>query len=236
MTVPPMLDRLTGEISAALGRRLVAFLVYGSTVRGDAGPDADVNTLLICDAADEAVFDALEPAVARWVAAGHPAPLVVSADEWRDATDAFAIEYSDIQEAHRVLAGRDPWDGIAITRADVRRQLEHELRGKVLRLRQGYLAARGDGRALENLVRATAAGWLVMLRAALRLSGREAPGGVRELVTSAAAVVGFPAEPAASVVADSRSRAPLHFAARDPRAAAYVAAVGRTADYVNALS
>src|SRR2546427_6939892 len=34
-----------------------------------------------------------------------------------------------------VLAGRDPWRGIVVRRDDVRRQLEHELMGKLVRLR-----------------------------------------------------------------------------------------------------
>lgn len=235
MSRQPTLDALTARISAALGPRLVTFLLYGSTVRGDAGPDADSNTLLICDTADEELFAALEPAVADWVAAGQPAPLVVSEAEWRAASDAFAIEYWDIRDAHRVLAGGSPWDAITIDRADVRRQLEQELRGKVLRLRQGYLAARGDGRALENLIRATAAGWLAMLRAALRFAGREVPAAAADVVRSAAPVIGFAPEPVASLVAGARDRHDLGLAARDPRAAAYVAAVARTAEYVNTL-
>ena len=33
-------------------------------------------------------------------------------------------------EAHRLLAGRDPWSGIEVDRGHLRRQLEHELMGK----------------------------------------------------------------------------------------------------------
>jgi hypothetical protein len=211
----------------------VSFLLYGSAARAGDVAAADLNTLLICDRADEALFDALEPVVTRWLAAGQPAPLVVSRAEWRESADAFAIEYGDMRAAHRVLAGGDPWPGIAIDRADVRRQLEHELRGKVLRLRQGYVAARGDGRALANLVRATAGGWLTMLRTLLHLEGRPIPDRPDALVRAAAAVAGFDPEPAASLVGAARGGAALDLAPRDPRAAAYLAAVARTAEHVN---
>ncbi len=227
-------ETLARDVAAALGPRLVSFLLYGSAAREGAGAPADVNTLLICDTADETLFDALEPAVTAWVARGQPAPLVVSLPEWRDSADAFAIEYGDMRAAHRVLAGADPWSGITIDRANMRRQLEHELRGKVLRLRQGYVAARGDGRALTNLIRATAGGWLTMLRAMLQLGGHPIPDQPDALVRAAAAVAGFDPEPAASLVTAARHGAELDLTARDPRAAAYVAAVARTAEYVNA--
>src|SRR2546430_13441257 len=45
---------------------------------------------------------------------------------------------SDIREAHRLLAGRDPWRGVTVQREHLRRQLEHELMGKLGRLRPAY--------------------------------------------------------------------------------------------------
>lgn len=227
---------LTEWVQAALGERLVAFVLYGSAARGRGdGAEGDVNTLLICDRVDEDLFAVLESGVARWVAAGQPPPLVFGAAEWRDSADAFAIEYEDIRAAHQVLAGGDPWDGIAVRRDDVRRQLEHELRGKVLRLRQGYLGARGDGARLGALVQATVGGWLTMLRTALRMSGGAVPADDDAVIRSAAALAGFPPDPAVALVAAARAEAALVLLPRDPRAAAYLAAVARTADYVDTL-
>jgi hypothetical protein len=148
------LETFTAEVSTALGPRLVSFLLYGAAARGEVGAPAD--TLLICDAADEPLLAALEPVVRRWVAQGDPPPLVFTAREWRESADTFAVEYADIRAAHRVLAGADPWAGIVVDRTHERHQLERELRGKVLRLRQGLLASRGDARALDAMVRETA--------------------------------------------------------------------------------
>lgn len=229
---------LTAWVQAALGDRLVSFVLYGSVSRlppGSDDGDSDVNTLLIADAADEALFAALEGGVARWVAGGQPAPLVFTAAEWRACADAFPIEYEDIRASHRVLAGGDPWGGVAVRRGLARRQLEHELRGKVLRLRQGYLAARGDGARLGALVQGTAGSWFTMLRAALRLSGRDVPAAPDALVRAAAVLVGFPESPVVDLMVAARAADPLKLAARDPRAVAYLTAVGSTADFVTAL-
>ena len=229
------LDALAAEVAAALGGHLVSFLLYGSAARGDAPPGGSVDTLLICDAADEPLLAALEPVVRRWVAGGQPAPLVLTAREWRASADTFAIEYADIRASHRVLAGADPWAGIVVDRAHERHQLERELRGKVLRLRQGYLAGRADARALDDLVRDTAGGWLTMLRTVLRLAGRTVPATPADVVRAGAALAGYPPEPVAALVAAARGPAGPRLAPRDPRVAAYLAAVARTAEYVDSL-
>src|SRR6266576_6389790 len=122
----PTVEHFAHEVAGALGPRLVALLLYGSAARGTHVPDrSDVNTLLVCDGVDQALFDALAPLVRVWTRAGHPAPLILTEREWRESADAFAIEYEDMREAHRLLAGRDPWPGIRVDRDHLRRQLEH---------------------------------------------------------------------------------------------------------------
>jgi hypothetical protein len=227
------LETFTAEVSSALGPRLVSFLLYGAAARGEVGAPAD--TLLICDAADEALLAALEPAVRRWVAQGDPPPLVFTAREWRESADTFAVEYADIRAAHRVLAGTDPWAGIVVDRTHVRHQLERELRGKVLRLRQRLLASRGDARALDAMVRDTAGGWLTMLRTLLRLAGRPVPNAAVDVVRAGAELAGFPPDPIATLVASARGADGPRLAPRDPRVTAYLGAVARTAEYVDSL-
>ena len=222
------------QVTAALGGRLVSLLLYGSAARGGPGAGrASTNTLLICDGVDERVFAALAPLVAAWERGGHPPPIILSEREWHGSADAFAIEYEDIRAAHRVVTGRDPWPGVSVRREDVQRQLEHELVGKLVRLRQGYVGALDNGRRLTQLVTASASGFLTMLRTTLRLSGTAVPDTPAEVVLAAAAVVGFPAADLADVVAHVEGRAVLALAPRDLRAVAYLEAVARTADYVN---
>src|SRR2546430_3661909 len=60
---------------SALGDRLVALLLYGSAARGTHVPGrSDMNTLLICDAVDEALFARVGGAVREWRRARPPAP------------------------------------------------------------------------------------------------------------------------------------------------------------------
>lgn len=212
-------DRFGEQISAALGSHLVTLLLYGSAAREQGAGSMEksaMNTLLIVDRVDADVFGRLVGPVRDWVSAKHPAPLVMTEQEWRDSVDAFPIEYEDIRAHHRVLAGRDPWDGIRVTREHVRRQLEHELKGKLMHLRQAYAAEWNNPKRLSEVVRGTWAGFLTMLRAVVRLAGREAPASSEALVRDAAALIGFSTE-------------------RLTDAAAYLDAVTRTAQYVDRM-
>ncbi len=229
-------ERFAQEVARALGERLVALLLYGSAARGSQVPDrSDVNTLLICDLVDDELFARLEPAVRAWTRAGHPAPLILTEQEWRASADAFPVEYEDMRQDHRVLAGCDPWPGISVQREHVRRQLEHELMGKLVRLRQAYAALRDDPKQLARVIVGSVAGFFTMLRATLRLAGRTPPTAADALVREAGAVVGFPHEALAGLVQYAGGGRALRLGSGDPLPAAYLAAVARTAEFVNRL-
>lgn len=229
------------SVAAALGERLVSLVLYGSAARaGDAGSrggrrgrGGGANTLLICDPVDPAVLTALEEPTTAWTRSGHPAPIILSIKEWRTSSDAFAIEYEDIRAAHRLIAGRDPWQGISVRREDVQRQLEQELMGKLVRLRQSYVAAAGDAGQLTALVAQSASGFFTMLRTLLRLADRAVPAEAESLLKAAGAAAGFAAEPLLPLADHLEGRTELELGKRDPLAAAYLAAVARTAAFVN---
>ena len=213
------LEAFATRVAEALGPRLVSLVLYGSAAReqgAGSGEPAAMNTLMIADGVDTDLFARIAAPVRDWVAARHPPPLVFAEQEWRDSADAFAIEYEDIREAHRILAGRNPWTGISVRREHVRRQLEHELMGKLVHLRQAYVADWGRPKRLAEVVRGTRAGFLTMLRAVLRLAGRTPPADLAALVRDAAALIGFASD-----------------GFTEP--AAYLAAVTRTAEYVNRM-
>jgi hypothetical protein len=222
------------EISGALGQRLVALLLYGSAARGTANTKhSDVNTLLVVDVVDDQLFTLLEAPLRSWTDAQHPPPLIMTEPEWRYSADAFPVEYEDIREAHRLLAGRDLWIDVQVEPDHVRRQLERELMGKLVHLRQLYAAARLRPGALASVIEESASGFFTMLRAVLRLAGKTPPAEPGELLAVAGALVGFAAAPLSALASPAR---PLKLSAGDPLPGAYLAAVTRTTEYVNRFS
>lgn len=188
------LERLATELEQGLGQNLVTFCVYGPGVRRDVREkNREMTTLLIVRDVSAPALRPVQPAIAQWAKDGNPPPLVFAEDGWRRSADVFPIEIEDMREAHHLLRGRNPFEGITTDRSDLRRELEHEVRGKVLRLRTEYAAAAPNGKALEELLLDSAGTFFVLFRAVLRLVGRTPPQTPKALVQDVAAAAGLDA-------------------------------------------
>ncbi|MBI2396141.1 MAG: nucleotidyltransferase domain-containing protein, partial [Deltaproteobacteria bacterium] len=128
------------ELLAALGDRLRSALLYGSVARGEAVSGvSDINLLILVDRVDAGLLRVGSPLARRWAKAGNTAPLLMPWDEWRRASDVFAVELADMKDAHVLLQGPDPLDGLVVDARALRLQAEREIRGKMLQLREGLL-------------------------------------------------------------------------------------------------
>jgi predicted nucleotidyltransferase len=227
-------ERFAERLGAALGDNLVAAVLYGSAARGTyVKGRSDLNVLVILrDASAEALRPAAA-ALADWTKAGEPAPLVFSESEWRASADVFPIEVEDMREAHRLLRGADVFAGLATSRADLRQELEREVRGKLLRLRTEYAAAAPSGKALARLLLGSTSTFLTLLRAALRLAGRVPPREPGPLVRAAAEVAGMDGAAFDWVVGRLEGKAMPALEPFDPVAVRYVDAIERLARFVD---
>ena len=226
-------DPLLLAADAALGNRYSAVL-YGSAARGDYVPGAsDINLLLVLDDVGPAALRALSPAFLEWRARTPEPPLLVSREEWARATDVFPIEITDMQSAHRLLRGADPLAGLSVSRADLRRALESELRGKLLRLRQGYTLLAERPADLGTLARSSAPTALVLFRCLLTLTGRTvAAPDADAIVRDAADLVGFPPAAPLEIV---RNRGVANWRCSAQLFETYLDTIVRTARYVDQL-
>jgi predicted nucleotidyltransferase len=175
----------------ALGAGYSAVL-HGSLVRGEYLPDwSDVNLLLILDDVSPSRLRTLQGAFGAWAKAHEQPPLFMSRDEWARAADVFPIEITDIRSGYRVLRGEDPLAGLTVRRADLRAALERDLRARLVRLRQGFVALSDDPGALAVVARDAAPSVVVLLRAALTLHGGDVPLSRADAVRAAALAFGF---------------------------------------------
>jgi hypothetical protein len=225
---------LTQGLQTALGAKLVSLVLYGSVARGTHVPGrSDVNVLLIVTDASEDTLRVAAPVLRTWTKAGYPPPLIHTPAEWAAGADVYPLEVEDIREAHRVLAGADPVEGLTTRREDQARELEHQARGLLLHLRGHYAAAADDGRALGALLTSTIGIVLVFCRGALRLADRSLPADPGAVIAAAASLAGFDPAPFAWAL-DARREGRTGLGAHDPLGAAYLAGVERLVAFVNA--
>ena len=194
-------------------------VIYGSAVAGEQiERQSDINVLVIADDLSLARLREAGAATRDWVAAGNPAPLLFTTAEWRGAADVFPMEYADILERHRVLRGALPTDGVTVPPANLRHQLEQDARGKLLHLRQAFVAAGSDEAAQLELLALTLSKLMILYRAFLRLHGRQPPRHYGELTRAAGELAGFDAAAVLPVV--QHVRGSQRIAGRDAEAVA----------------
>jgi hypothetical protein len=121
--------------------------------------------------------------------------VLLSTEELSNAGDAFAIEFLDIRAAYRILHGADVIAAIAVDPAHHRHQVEHELRSRLLRLRERYLALQNDRREVVQLMVDSIPTFATLFRHALMLSGAGAPVQKRAIFQEAATRFGVSKSP-----------------------------------------
>ena len=224
------------RLAGAYGESLVAVVLYGSAARGDyrAGV-SDLNLLVILHAADAATLRRGSALAQEWVAVGNPPPLVLGEAEWRESADVFAIEYSDMRDAHVILHGASPFAGLDIQWDDLRLQCEHELKTKQSRLREHYLLA-DSGEAVGKLLMYSFPTFLTLFRTGLRLAGREVSRAPEEVIGAIASLAGFDPAPFRAVH-EARSGDLLGFSpsAEDPLVTGYIDSVKRMSQWLDGL-
>lgn len=209
----PDLTAYAREVRAALGDAGIGVVLYGSAAGVDWVPGrSDVNTVIVLERASVAALDALAPVLARWRAKGFALPVVLDREQVAQARLLFPMELDDITRQHRVLIGEDPFGGIAVDEAALRRECAQEAFGKLLRLRAFYLAHAGDAPALGRMMTESLKSFLIVIRHLLRLRGGEVPPAYESALAAGEGVVG--ALPAMRQVLAHRVDAPAVDAAR----------------------
>ena len=204
------LEELVAQLGASVGEELRSVVLYGSAAAGEHIPNrSDYNVLVIVRALAADRLRALSATARAWGEAGNPPPLIFTEDEWRESADVFPMEYADMIERHRVLHGRSPFEGVRVAPADLRLQLEHQARGKVLALRQGLLAAAGDRKAELQLLSASVSTIMTIFRAVERLRGGTPSRDNVELSRSVAAAAATDADAFVRVVRHVRGETRL---------------------------
>jgi hypothetical protein len=131
----------------------------------------------------------------------------MSEDEVYNSADSFPIEFHDMKEHRRVLYGLDVIADLKIDLRNYRAQVEHELRSKLLRLRQQGASKLSHPDGLLALCVDSVNTFCVLGRHALELAGRKSKSERRAVVRQLAEVLQADMKPF-EILLDIREDAP----------------------------
>ena len=135
-------NHLIGDLRATHGDNLASVVLYGSAAAGDfVQLESDYNMLIALHRITPEDLRLAQAPMREWQRLGHPLPVYFTFSELRDAADVFPIEFHQMERARVVLYGRDPFETLRISDANLRHQTEYELRSKLIQLRRLYIPA-----------------------------------------------------------------------------------------------
>lgn len=190
------LSRLSTQQHAPV-RELVALLqaMAGEQLRSLAvvsEPDEPlVRSVIVLEEVDLYFVRQLGAQGAALGRAGVQAPLLMSPEYIRASLDTFPIELLEIQQRHVQVLGEDYFAALEFRKADVRLELERELKREKLQIRQGVLSAGDRASALAEIYAGARDQTLRLLRAVLWLHDQPEPASESELLAVAAGMTGL---------------------------------------------
>ena len=228
------LDELVTQLRSAYGAQLSSVVLYGSAATGEhVAKKSDYNVLVLLARIEAGALSAASAVARAWNEAGNPPPMTMTEEEWRRSSDVFPMEYSDILARNRVLYGTPPFGGIRISRENLRLQLEQQVMGKLLQLRQGALLAGTDGGRQATLLGSSVGTIMVLFRAVLRLAGETVPADSGPVVERVAALAGFNPAPFSRALRHKRGDEKLSSAEAGGVLSQYLSGVERLDAYLD---
>jgi hypothetical protein len=102
---------------------------------------------------------------------GAAPPLLMTVDELERALDAFPLELTEILSTRRLIAGTDLLASLNVPIGELRRACEVQARGHLLHLREGFIEAGKNPKAVAALLSSSQAPFQALLTNVARLDG-----------------------------------------------------------------
>ncbi len=189
-------NHLVDDLKSTHGDNLASVVLYGSAAAGDhVELHSDYNLLVALNRITPSDLRLAQAPMREWQRLGHPLPVYFTVEELQDAADVFPIEFLHMEKARIVLYGRDPFEFLQISDANLRHQTEYELRSKVIQLRRLYVPASISSEKLCALMVESLSSFASLFRPVLMLHGQEPPKGKPDAVRATAQLLKLDAAP-----------------------------------------
>jgi len=167
MEIPDAVRTLERDLRSIFGNRLQSLVAYRNA---GAASDAPAPTLAVVDSLSVDDLRSCADRVSSWHESGLGTPLLLRPEEFGRSLDAFPYEFGGILADHDVVSGANPFEGLTVDVADLRRACEIQARGHLLHLREGYIETQGRSDALAELIVRSSGALAALMQSVSRLS------------------------------------------------------------------
>ncbi len=102
----------------------------------------------------------------------YTTPIVATEKFFVDAADVFCMEVLELKENAEVIYGKNIFKDLSVTDENLRKQIEYELRSKLLILKGAFVDLPLDKKVIDDIAYRSMYNFLLILRNLLRLKGK----------------------------------------------------------------
>ncbi|MCR4439253.1 MAG: nucleotidyltransferase domain-containing protein [bacterium] len=193
-TPEEIFEAFVADYRALFGEQLISIVLYGSGARGEyVRKRSDINFLVVLSEEGMKEIGKALPVVTKWRKRNVSPPLFMTPEYIASSLDSFPMEFLSLKQHHRVVFGEDPLQQVEIDRKLLRLQCEREVKGKLLHLREAYLATAGRRDLLAGLIRRSLTAFVPLFEALLVLKDMEVPRSRTEVIAKGVEAFGLDA-------------------------------------------
>jgi predicted nucleotidyltransferase len=186
----------SNDYQEVYGTDLLSIVLYGSGARGDYIPGrSDLNFLIVLTEDGIKGLRRAFKVVSKWHKRRVATPLFMTPEYIATSLDTFPLELLNIKRDYHVVWGKNPLTKIRIRKRQLRLQLEREVKGKLLQLREAYLASNGWKRNLVAVAAQSLTAFISIFQGILYLREKENPHQKGAIIKAIAAETGLATEP-----------------------------------------
>jgi hypothetical protein len=202
----PFLD----EILSRYQEKIDSIHMTGSALTEDFDSKrSDINSVFVLKKMDFKFLELLAPLGKKYGKKRVSAPLIMTPEYISNSLDVFPIEFLNMKLIHRTVFGEDLFEGIEISRTDLRHQCERELKVRLIGLRQGYISSSGDSKILPVSFVGSFSGYVPLFWGFIVILGMEPPVKNDDVLAVLEETSGVNAEVFRSVLKEKRERIKL---------------------------
>ena len=230
------LKELVSKLEIAFQDRLVSVILYGSGAAADHHAKfSDLNVMCVLKQITPRELGDGEPVFRWWRDHKHPSPLLMSEEEVHNSADCFPIEFRDMKDRRKMLFGPDVIADVHIDTKYYRAQVEHELRSKLIRLRQQGAGFLSDPERLLQLCLDSVSTFCVLARHAMVVGGVDAKTERRAVVRQFSSTLAMDVRPFEVLLDVREDKAGVDVGDPGELFAQYLECIRRLVEYVDRL-